>query len=504
MRAHCAALALAAQREPLLDSEPVLLVDDDEPEVRKRHPGLEQRMRSHCDGGLAAGDAAERPPALAAREPPGEPDHSNPERIEPVAEAREVLLGEKLGGRHQGNLAFVGHRHHRCERRDHRLAGAHVALHQPVHRSIAREIGPDLLRHPALGGGQPERQRVGEPAHQRIAAVQRRGMPAVDPAAQHAQREVVCQQLLEREAPPGRMLVVQRRLGVRARRRPVDRPQCVDEADETVAHGHRFGQQIGDVGIALEPVEGLVDQAPQQRLTEPRRGGIHRGQTVCGRKLRVVVEEPVLRVHHLHAAGRGTHLPVAGDALARPELPALVLVEVEQPHRHRPGAVADGDDEGASAPETHAGALDPAAGEGGVSRARVSDRTDAGPILVSRGEMEQQVEHRLDPERREPRGDARSDAAKLGHRHRFEGRCTGGLDRAGGRGGLHGSSAPRLGRATGSIDRLVARHIPQLPVAAQAGWFLRARTVAHCRIGVGAKRERAMRRYPNRGRWSTD
>ena len=239
MRPQCPAFALAAEREPLLDPEPVLLVDDDEPEVRERHPRLEQRMRSHRDRGLPAGDFGQGSAAIAACEPAGEPYHSDPERFEPRAEARAVLLREQLGGRHQGNLALAGDRHHRGERRDHGLARAHVALYQPVHRTVPRKVGADLSRHPALGRGEIERQRVDEAAHQRIAAVQHRGTPAVETAPQHAQRKVVRKQLLEREAPPGGVLVVQRRLGARARRRPVDRPQGVDEADETVAHGHR-------------------------------------------------------------------------------------------------------------------------------------------------------------------------------------------------------------------------------------------------------------------------
>ena len=198
-------------------------------------------------------------------------------------------------------------------------------------------------------------------------------------------------------------------------------------------------------------------------------------------------------MHHLDAARRRADLPVARDAPALTELPPLILAEVEQPHRHRPGAVVDGDHEGAAAPETDLRALNPAARERSAAGAQVFDCVDSGTVLVSQGKMEQQIEHRLDPECCELRRDPRSHAAKLRHRRRIEGRCAGGLDRAGGaggRGGLHGSSDPRLGRATGSIDRLVARHIPQLPVAAQAGRLLRARTVAHCRIGVGAKGER--------------
>ena len=466
MRPQPAALALAAQSEPLLDPEAVLLVDDDEPEVRERHFRLEQGVRSHRDRGLAAGDAGQGPAALATPEPARQPDHVDPERIEPSPEAREVLLGEQLGGRHEGDLALAGHRRHRGDGRDHRLAGAHVALHQPVHRTGPREVGADLAHHPALGGGQLEGQRVGEPAHQRIAAVERRGLPAVDAAPRHAQREVVREQLLEREAPPCRMLVVERRVGLRARRRPVDRAQGVGEAGETVARCHRFRQQVGGVGSALEPIEGLPGQPAEQRLAQPRCRRIDRRQAVGGRGLGVVVEQPVLGVRGLDAAGGGVHLPVAGDAPSRAELLALVLVEVEQPYSHRRGAVADGDHEGAAPPESDGGALDPAARERGVSGAQVSDRADAGAVLVSQREVEQQVEHRLDPEPRELRGDRGTDAPKLRHRRGLQrprgGGCGGAVGAAGG-GGLHVSSASRARRVSCRIKCPVVRHDASSP-----------------------------------------
>ena len=461
MRPQPAVLALAAQREPLLDPEPVLLVDDDEPEVREGHLRLEQRMRSHRDRGLSIGDAGRRPGALAASEPAREPDHRDPERIEPAAKARVVLLPEQLRGRHQGDLAFVGDRHHRGDRRDHRLPGPDVALHEAMHRMGSGEIGPDLPCHPALGRGQIERQRVDEAPRERIAAVQRRGRQGVEPAPQHAQREMVREQLFERQAPPAGMPGVQRRLDARPRRRPVDRLQGMVEGDETMAHDDRFGQQLGDVGIALEPGEGLIDQAAQRRLPQARHRRIDRCQAIGGRSLCVAVKQPVLRMHHLDAARRRADLPVARDAPALTELPPLILAEVEQPHRHRPGAVVDGDHEGAAAPETDLRALNPAARERSAAGAQVFDCVDSGTVLISQGKMEQQIEHRLDPERCELRRDPRSHAAKLRHRRRIEWRRCDGLSRAGGSGcraGPHVSPAPGCERGSDGIGRAVARH----------------------------------------------
>ena len=63
----------------------------------------------------------------------------------------EVLLGERLGRRHQRALASRLDRAQERVERDHRLAGADVALEQPLHRRRAREVGVDLARSPPPG-----------------------------------------------------------------------------------------------------------------------------------------------------------------------------------------------------------------------------------------------------------------------------------------------------------------------------------------------------------------
>ena len=58
-----------------------------------------------------------------------------------LLDRQEVLLRERLGRRHQGSSQAVLHRaKQRVERHD-RLARAHVALEEPLHRYGAREIG---------------------------------------------------------------------------------------------------------------------------------------------------------------------------------------------------------------------------------------------------------------------------------------------------------------------------------------------------------------------------
>ena len=135
--------------------------------------------------------------------------------------------------------------------------------------------------------------------HERIAVFERGGLPGVEPAPRNPQREMVREQLLERETPPRGMIGAQRRFRARARRRPVDRLQGMADGDEPMARGDPLWQQLGNVGVALEPVEHLIHQAAQQGLPQARGRGVHRRQAVAGRGPCAVREQPVLRMHHL-------------------------------------------------------------------------------------------------------------------------------------------------------------------------------------------------------------
>ena len=67
--------------------------------------------------------------------------------VEQRPHAREVLLGEHLGGRHERALVAALHGGEQRGDRDDRLAGAHVALQQAVHRDRAGQVGGDLGDH---------------------------------------------------------------------------------------------------------------------------------------------------------------------------------------------------------------------------------------------------------------------------------------------------------------------------------------------------------------------
>ena len=127
--------AALGERGALLDPEAVLLVHHRDCEVAELEALLDQGVRADDDvrerrvgrlrraGHERAGDAELRADAL---------------------DREEVLLGERLGRCHQRALTAGLDRAQERVERDDGLAGADVALEQPLHRGRAGEIGIEL------------------------------------------------------------------------------------------------------------------------------------------------------------------------------------------------------------------------------------------------------------------------------------------------------------------------------------------------------------------------
>ena len=112
---------------------------------------LEQRVRSDGERDLAAREVLERLAcaAFAGTEPDSHAiGTSSP--VEPRRELAVVLLGEDFGRRHERDLLAALDRLQRGERGDDRLAGAHVALQQALHRRRALQVVRDLAPHALL------------------------------------------------------------------------------------------------------------------------------------------------------------------------------------------------------------------------------------------------------------------------------------------------------------------------------------------------------------------
>ena len=68
---------------------------------------------------------------------------------EQPVEREQVLLGQRLGGRHQRGLAAVLDRAQHRVQRHHGLAAADLPHQQPLHRPLARQVGVDRARSAA-------------------------------------------------------------------------------------------------------------------------------------------------------------------------------------------------------------------------------------------------------------------------------------------------------------------------------------------------------------------
>ena len=201
---------LVGERGALLDAEAVLLVDHDQAEVEELDLLLEQRVGADDDAGLAGGQPGQRLGALGlghragqqldGRGLRGAAEHPAGGQVaEQRGDRAVVLLGQHLGGREQRGLAAgVDHPQHRAQR-DQRLAGADLALEQPVHRVRLGEVVLDLLADLALAGGELERQPRVERRQQGAVAAGRAACAPIAPdrAAPPTEDELGDQRLLE-------------------------------------------------------------------------------------------------------------------------------------------------------------------------------------------------------------------------------------------------------------------------------------------------------------------
>jgi hypothetical protein len=290
-----AAAQLAPQLEPLRDAEAVLLVDHRQPQALEAHVVLDHRVRAHHQRRLAAGHALDhRAPALALARS-GQPGHADPQRLEPLHQLAKVLLGQDLGGRHQRALPAGVDGARGRQRRHHRLAGADIALQQPVHRVRARQVGVDLGADAALRRGEREGQRGQQLRMQAVGARgQHRRAQQRALALRRQLRQLLGQQLVELQPLPSRVAAVLQRRQVGVGRRVVQELQRLAQRGQRRRHGARR-QQLGQRRARQRRGHHLA-QVGLRQLRAARVDGRQRA-----RQRRVLVHRPDLRVHHLAA-----------------------------------------------------------------------------------------------------------------------------------------------------------------------------------------------------------
>ncbi len=133
-------LAEVAQPRLLGRAEPLLLVDDHEPEIRERDALGRDRMGADHDAKAAVGEAGPDAIGLGRWGQAGQVADRDAEFGEAPREGLHVLAHQNGRGCHEGHLPSGQHRHGGGPQRHLGLAEPDVADHQPIHRPPRREI----------------------------------------------------------------------------------------------------------------------------------------------------------------------------------------------------------------------------------------------------------------------------------------------------------------------------------------------------------------------------
>jgi hypothetical protein len=134
-------LAVLCKGGPLLDAEPMLLVDDSDGEIGELDVALDERMRADRDLRDAVRDLVAD---LLRTDRSGEQNAPHAELRAQRLERQEVLLGKRLRRRHQRALPLVLDRAQQRVQRDDRLPRSDIALQKPLHRRRLRKVEVDL------------------------------------------------------------------------------------------------------------------------------------------------------------------------------------------------------------------------------------------------------------------------------------------------------------------------------------------------------------------------
>ena len=129
----------------VLDAEPLLLVDDHQPEILVADGRLQQPVGADDDVDAAVGQALDGLLRLGVVGEPGQPAHRDRERRHPLGERRKVLLGQQSRRHQDDHLLAVLHRLERGSHGDLGLAVADVAGDHPVHRRGLLHVRLDLV-----------------------------------------------------------------------------------------------------------------------------------------------------------------------------------------------------------------------------------------------------------------------------------------------------------------------------------------------------------------------
>ena len=164
-----------AQELLLRDAEPLLLVEDDQPEVLRDDVAREDAVRPDEDVDLALLELLQNPLLVGPRAEARDHLHANRKVPIALAERVPVLLGEDRGRAEHERLAVVERDGERRTNRHLGLAEAHVAADEPIHRAAVLEILLDGLDGLQLILGLAVGERALEPLEPVVRQIERPG-----------------------------------------------------------------------------------------------------------------------------------------------------------------------------------------------------------------------------------------------------------------------------------------------------------------------------------------
>ena len=359
-------------------------------------------MGAHQQVDLPCRQSGQQPLLRRPLHRPGEQPHPHPGGGEQGVQSLGVLLGQQLGGGHQGALAAVPGAQPGPEGGHRRLARAHVPLDQPVHGPPRGQVGGYILHGPALGPGGGKGQQLLELLHRPPAQPPARPLAPALLQEGHAAGEG--EQLLEDHPPPGNL----------------QRLEALGIVDVLVGELH-LAQAVGQADLlrdGLLPPGGVPLQRPpgqvgHHTVGDPRRQGID-GQDAAGDLPRPLplehrVGHGLPPAHHLHPAVKHIALPGAQGIL---QIGLIEEGQVQHPRVvHRPGLhqlqpLADpGQGGGLGHHGAHAARL---------PRRGLPDGAHLPPVLVAEGEVVQQILQAVQPQPGQLLPSGRADAWHLG------------------------------------------------------------------------------------------
>ena len=383
---------LVAQRQPLTDTEAMLLVDHDKTELLEPHVALKHRVRADPDRRRAARCASHGLVLLGFLHPARQHADLHTQRAEPAGQRARVLLDQQFRRRHQHRLhaAHCATEHRR--RRDHGLAGTDIALDQSQHRPAGSEVVRDLADDAALRAGQRERQFFLELRGGDEHMLDARTGRGLDLLAQQPHAELVREQFFADQAQLRRMTFEQQIAEIAALRL-MQGAQCAQRV-----WAHQARKIMAVVGIVLGDVERLFDQAAQPRLGEPGGERIDRRQSFFRRQECGIFGNAIFGMHHLQPLRAQAHGAEGAHPAVFRERDLLCFVEMEEAQQETVLAVVDGNAQRALAGEADVDRHDTTADQRFVARFHFVQWHEAATVLVARRQVQQEILHALDAE----------------------------------------------------------------------------------------------------------